>query len=185
MPLGELQRSCVAIVVCDYRRLEDDSAADDVHASRARASRGAGRHRRCSPADLRASETDLQRGCWGHDRCRSRDGNRGRQNCDGSRAQNADRLLIRPASGAPGRHRTSDRTNHWKDARAHAVIPQSSHEQRAPTPTWQTPQTGRRHTHSSAMHSEHCERAQFDLTAARCARAIRHWPRPCSTSGRR
>jgi hypothetical protein len=31
MPLDELQRSCVAVVVCDYRRLEDDSATNHMH----------------------------------------------------------------------------------------------------------------------------------------------------------
>ena len=31
MLLGELQRSRVAVVVRYYRRLEDDSATDDVH----------------------------------------------------------------------------------------------------------------------------------------------------------
>jgi hypothetical protein len=41
--------------------------------------------------------------------------NRGRQNCDGSRAHNADRLLIRPASGRQAGTGLSARTNHWKD----------------------------------------------------------------------
>jgi hypothetical protein len=45
------------------------------------------------------------------------DENRGRQNCDGSRAHNADRLLIRPASGRQAGTGLSDRTNHWKDTR--------------------------------------------------------------------
>src|SRR5581483_3874386 len=31
------------------------------------------------------------------------------------------------------------------------VIRESSHKQRAPLPTWQTPQTGQAHTHSSGM----------------------------------
>jgi hypothetical protein len=44
-------------------------------------------------------------------------GNRGRQNCDGSRAHNADRLLIRPASGRQAGTGLSARTNHWKDTR--------------------------------------------------------------------
>ena len=43
------------------------------------------------------------------------DENRGRQNCDGSRAHTADRLLIRPASGRQAGTGLSDRTNHWKD----------------------------------------------------------------------
>jgi hypothetical protein len=30
MPLGELQRSCVTVAVRDYRRLEHDSATDDL-----------------------------------------------------------------------------------------------------------------------------------------------------------
>ena len=52
------------------------------------------------------------------------DGNRGRQNCDGSRAQNADRLLIRPASGRQAGTGLSARTNHWKDThtRGHSGI---------------------------------------------------------------
>src|SRR5437762_550387 len=41
--------------------------------------------------------------------------NRGRQNCDGSRAQDADRLLIRPASGRQAGTGLSTRTHHWKD----------------------------------------------------------------------
>src|SRR5438067_7253508 len=41
--------------------------------------------------------------------------NRGRQNCDGSRAQDADRLLIRPASGRQAGTGLSARTDHWKD----------------------------------------------------------------------
>jgi hypothetical protein len=45
------------------------------------------------------------------------DENRGRQNCDGSRAHNADRLLIRPASGRQAGTGLSARTNHWKDTR--------------------------------------------------------------------
>src|SRR5436189_4211634 len=43
--------------------------------------------------------------------------NRGRQNCDGSRAQDADRLLIRPASPRQAGTGLSARTNHWKDTR--------------------------------------------------------------------
>src|SRR5881397_2367515 len=42
-------------------------------------------------------------------------GNRGRQNCEGSRAHNADRLLIRPASGRQADTGPSARTHHWKD----------------------------------------------------------------------
>jgi hypothetical protein len=44
-------------------------------------------------------------------------GNRGRQNCDGSRAHNADRLLIRPASGRQAGTGLLARTDHWKDTR--------------------------------------------------------------------
>jgi hypothetical protein len=43
--------------------------------------------------------------------------NRGRQNSDGSRAHNADRLLIRPASGRQAGTGLSTRTHHWKDTR--------------------------------------------------------------------
>ena len=65
MPLGELQRSCVAIVVCDYRRLEDDSAADDVH-DRERV-RVAVRVDTDDVVQLICEhpKTDLQRECWG------------------------------------------------------------------------------------------------------------------------
>src|SRR5438046_8223693 len=50
--------------------------------------------------------------------------NRGRQNCDGSRAQDADRLLLRPASGRQAGTGLSARTNHWKDTRkrGHSTI---------------------------------------------------------------
>src|SRR5947207_10682550 len=44
-------------------------------------------------------------------------GNPRRQNCDGSRAHNADRLLIRPASGRQADTGLSARTHHWKDIR--------------------------------------------------------------------
>ena len=44
-------------------------------------------------------------------------GNRGRQNCDGSRAHNADRLLIRPASGR------QTGTGHYDRFRGRLVFP--------------------------------------------------------------
>src|SRR5207244_10445198 len=49
---------------------------------------------------------------------------RWRHNCDGSRAHNADRLLIRPASGRQAGTGLSARTNHWKDIhqRSHSRI---------------------------------------------------------------
>jgi hypothetical protein len=61
--------------------------------------------------------TDLQPKCWGTHPVSVWGGNRGRQNCDGSRAQNADRLLIRPTSGRQADTGLSARTNHWKDTR--------------------------------------------------------------------
>src|SRR5437879_657623 len=61
--------------------------------------------------------TDLQPKRWGTHTVSVWGGNRGRQNCDGSRAQDADRLLIRPASGRQADTGLSARTNHWKDIR--------------------------------------------------------------------
>jgi hypothetical protein len=46
---------------------------------------------------------------WGEDR--------GRQNCDESRRQTADRLLIRPARGRQAGTGLFARTDHWKDTR--------------------------------------------------------------------
>jgi hypothetical protein len=59
--------------------------------------------------------TDLQPSVGGHEPVSVWDAHRGRHNCDGSRAQNADRLLIRPASGRQADTGLSARTNHWKD----------------------------------------------------------------------
>jgi hypothetical protein len=50
-------------------------------------------------------------------RCRSGVEDRGRQNCDESRRQAADRLLIRPASGRQVGTGLFTRTDHWKDTR--------------------------------------------------------------------
>src|SRR3954451_24306048 len=61
--------------------------------------------------------TDLQPSVGGHQPVPVWGWNRGRQNCDGSRAQDADRLLIRPASGRQAGTGLSARTNHWKDTR--------------------------------------------------------------------
>src|SRR5205807_9411926 len=58
---------------------------------------------------------DLQPKRWGTHPVSVWGGNRGRQNCDGSRAQDADRLLIRPASGRQADTGLSTRTHHWKD----------------------------------------------------------------------
>ena len=131
--LAEQERLRVAVAVCGDVRLEHDRAAVERRRPRAHASRGADRHQRRSPADLQASVTDLQPRVGGHIRCRSGDEDRGRQNCDGSRPNRADRLLIRPASGRQAGTGLSARTHHWKDTRS-GVIRKSSHEQRAPAP---------------------------------------------------
>jgi hypothetical protein len=57
-------------------------------------------------------------------RCRSGGEDRKRQDCDGSRPQRADRLLIRPASGRQAGTGLFVRTNHWQDTRSrgHAEI---------------------------------------------------------------
>src|SRR5438034_11000167 len=60
---------------------------------------------------------DLQPERWGTPPVSVWGGNRGRQNCDGSHAHNADRLLIRPASGRQAGTGLSARTDHWKDTR--------------------------------------------------------------------
>jgi hypothetical protein len=97
--VDELQSLRVAVAVRDNRRLEDDRAADDVH-DRERMKVAV----RVDADDVvqlicKHPRTDLQPKRWGTHPVSVWGGNRGRQNCDGSRAQDADRLLIRPASG--------------------------------------------------------------------------------------
>src|SRR5439155_10804215 len=110
--------------VRDDRRLEDDRPTDDVH------------NGECVRIAVWVDtddvvqlicehpKTNLQPKRWGHEPVPVWDENRGRQNCDGSRAHNADRLLIRPASGRQAGTGLSDRTNHWKDIhqRSHSRI---------------------------------------------------------------
>src|SRR6266540_2976987 len=74
-----------------------------------------GRHRRCSQADLRASENRPPARRWG-----TRTGvGLGMETADGrtvtGHAHRADRLLIRPASGRQADTGLSARTHHWKD----------------------------------------------------------------------
>ena len=79
------------------------------------------------------------------------DGNRGRQNCDGSRAQNADRLLIRPASGRQAGTGLSARTNHWKDTRtAESFENRVTNKEHRHQPD-KRPRRDNSHTHSSEM----------------------------------
>ena len=76
--------------------------------------------------------------------------NRGRQNCDGLRAQDADRLLIRPASGRRADTGLSDRTYHWKDThtRGHSGI--ESRTKSTDANLTNAPD-GLPHTHSAGM----------------------------------
>ena len=74
--------------------------------------------------------------------------NRGRQNCDESRAHDADRLLIRPANGRQADTGLPARTHHWKDTAAVGHSKIESQTESTATP-WQQPQTGPPHTHSS------------------------------------
>ena len=112
------------------RSLEHDRAADHVH-DRERV-RVAVRIDTNHVVQLICEHplTDLQPKRWGTHPVSVWGGNRGRQNCDGSRAHNADRLLIRPASGrqadtgSPLGHITGKTPKH-------RVIRESSHEQRA------------------------------------------------------
>ncbi len=133
MHLDELQRVCVALAIGDNRRLEDDSATEDVH------------DREGMRVAVRIDTHDVVQLICEHPYLTSSlvvGGHNGvglgwkprRQNCDGSRAQNADRLLIRPASGRQADTGLSARTHHWKDTQR-GVIRESSHKQRAPTPT--------------------------------------------------
>jgi hypothetical protein len=113
--VDELQSVRVAVAARDDRRLEDDRAADDVHDSQ--------RMRVAVRVDTddviqlicEHPRTTSSQALGDTNRCRSGDGNRGRQNCDGSRARDADRLLIRPASGRQAGTGLSARTHHWKD----------------------------------------------------------------------
>ena len=107
----------VALAVCDRVVASNTTAPlrTSTTAERVRVAVRVDTNRR-SPADLQASGTDLQPSVGGHElRCRSGDGNRGRQDCDGSRLTTADRLLIRPASGRQAGTGLSARTHHWKD----------------------------------------------------------------------
>src|SRR5436190_15512531 len=61
--------------------------------------------------------THLQPRFGGHTPVPVWDEDRGRQNCDESRRQAADRLLIRPASGRQAGTGLFARTDHWKDTR--------------------------------------------------------------------
>ena len=95
--LGEPKRLRVAIGVCSDRRLRTRPPPCAPRRLRACARRGAGRRRSRSPVDPRASRIDLQP--MGPVDAGLGKGNRWRHDCDGSRPQRADRLLIRPASG--------------------------------------------------------------------------------------
>ena len=87
---------------------------------------------------------------WGEDR--------GRQNCDESRRQTADRLLIRPARGRQAGTGLSVRTDHWKDTRrGHSEI-ESQAKSTGATLT-NSPRSGHPHTHSSGMSPEHAPAA--------------------------
>ena len=110
--LGKLERARVAVAARRNIRLKDDCAGDDLD-DRQRV-RVAVRVNTDDVVQLICEHptTNLQHTLGDTNRCRSGDGNRGRQNCDGSRAQNADRLLIRPASGRQAGTGLSARTHH-------------------------------------------------------------------------
>src|SRR5206468_7096063 len=76
-----------------------------------------GRHRRCSPADLRASVYRPPAECWGTSGVGLGMETAGGITVTGHALKNADRLLIRPASGRQADTGLSARTNHWKDTR--------------------------------------------------------------------
>ena len=107
---------CVTVAVRDQRRLEDDGTALHVH------DREGVRVAVWVDTDdvvqliCEHPKTNLQPKRWGTRTGAGLGCNRGRQNCAG-RAHNADRLLIRPASGRQAGTGPSDRTNHWKDTR--------------------------------------------------------------------
>jgi hypothetical protein len=113
--VDELEGVCVPLVTRGDVRLEHDRAADHVH----------DRERVCVAVRVDTNHvvqlicehplTDLQPKRWGTHPVSVWGGNRGRQNCDGSRAQDVDRLLIRPASGRQADTGLSARTDHWKD----------------------------------------------------------------------
>jgi hypothetical protein len=113
--VDELERVRVALAVRGNGRLEHDHTADHVH-DRERV-RVAVRVDTNDVVQLICEHplTDLQPKRWGTHPVSVWGGNRGRQNCDGSRAQDADRLLIRPASGRQADTGLSARTHHWKD----------------------------------------------------------------------
>src|SRR6266516_4561009 len=118
---------------------------------RARVSRVAGRHRQCSPADLRASENRPPARRWG-----TRTGvGLGTETADGitvtGHAHRADRLLIKPASGRQADTGLSARTHHWKDTE-----PAGSFENRVTNKEHRhqpdkRPRRDDPHTHSSGM----------------------------------
>src|SRR4030095_16061597 len=113
--VDEFEGVRVSLVVRADVRLEHDRAADHVH-DRERV-RVAVRIDTNHVVQLICKQplTDLQPKRWGTHPVSVWGGNRGRQNCDESRAHNADRLLIRPASGRQADTGLSARTHHWKD----------------------------------------------------------------------
>jgi len=112
--VDELEGMRVPLAVRGHGRLEHDRAADHVH-DRERV-RIAVRIDTNDVVQLICEHPfDLQPKRWGTHPVSVWGENRGRQNCDGSRAHNADRLLIRPASGRQADTGLSARTHHWKD----------------------------------------------------------------------
>jgi hypothetical protein len=105
----------VAVAARDDRRLADDHSADDVH-DRERMKVAV----RIDTDDVvqlicKHPRTDLQPKRWGTHPVSVWGRDRRRQNCDGSRARDADRLPIRPASGRQAGTGLFARTHHWKD----------------------------------------------------------------------
>jgi hypothetical protein len=152
--LDECQRIHVAAAVSRDRCLENDRARDDLdHRERVRIAM------RIDTDDVvqlicKHPFPDLQPERWGTQPVSVWGGNRGRQNCDGSRAHDADRLLIRPASGRQIDTGLSTRTNHWKDTATagHSRIESQAESTGANLTT--APDGTSPHTHSSGMSPE-------------------------------
>ena len=106
-PAGEItDAELVALAVAQ--------AAMGVPSDRPRAHHDADRHRRRSRTHLRASlPPPAER--WGTTPVPVWSEDRRRQDCDGSRPERADRLLIRPASGRQVGTGLSARTDHSED----------------------------------------------------------------------
>jgi hypothetical protein len=117
---GEVQQGVVAAGVGAGLGLGDDPP-DRGDSGGGEGARGGCRRRRAPSTVSARMAMRLLLGEGGRGRCRPGSSVTARRNCDGSRPFGSDRLLIRPASGGPGRHR-----HHGRQLSAKATHPDAS-----------------------------------------------------------